>query len=1344
MYTEDMHYCKRCKALHPSAYALNNGWGGYTWYCANCHSRLSSIGPGIHKYGNSLVVIGNITGNLVIPEGVTQIEGRSLENTSVRSVQFPRSLKEIPYGCFSGCRSLEEVTLPTTVIKIGSGVFEGCTALKKVTINGNVDKVSFSAFKGCTSLQQITINGNVDEVCSSAFEGCTSLQQITINGNVNEIGVTVFEDCRALRELVINGNVYWSYGFGKNKSVEKITIGRNVTAGRIFFSRFCNLKTVVIQCPVKKDTEVSEMIRFFGCENLETVEIACAEEIQSKMFSGLDKLKKIELPNTIKRIGDEAFANCTMLETIRIPEGCIELSGFNGCTNLKRIAIPNSVKKIGHRAFEKCTGIELLTIPEGVEELGNYAFSQCENIRDIILPSTIKNIGNYAFCGCKKLEKIVLPVSLVELGESAFAACTKISLIKLPSSLKRIGKNVIDGTRIKTIMLPKGITKLDDQTFQDERRKASNQKYTYIVARNSYAEKHFQKLGIKHEIMSMTSGFFAETPIVDGILYFIKSTKTQLELPENVEIVESYAVSDQGNTECVVISDSVKEVKSNAFADCEKLEKVVFGCNLEIIGSNAFPSVCNCLVNLPETIKKIAPDAFGSGCVLSVNGEMPFYDTQQSIIEEMKKDIETQKRNILNLEKKLVEHKNNFAQYSANRPNCFFEVESLTKEIETVTDERDRNRTTICCSKGALVKLILEIDEQIKSINEEIKKNFFLNISRKINLRKQIASKEKELKDLKAKQEILDRHYANDETIYEQKLYQLEKRKQQLLEACRLWESGLLYRKNAIENCEQKIIFSRNTITQKEAEVRKESKKLEKAHAIWQEARTKAIQLTEKKQQEERELKKKQKLLDERKQLLAKLIRPKFETIPTYPNNTQEGIVEEVLLNDAFLNMIHDLNERSCVLSHNQFVETNAQTIERIREINMHLGYDACQDIADLVPLESIQSCENYVPERFARLSTLFAQTEHWKQFKTAVAEFKHKKNIQAKLQKEFFSKQDYLLFINNNQYLLMFPYCLVIYGENKPFVVLTYDQAKVSVQCKETEQIVDVIPPYGELIRERHQHLNMDGSISRRYKDNPIIKMIRFTTVTIKNKRKVFSFPVKCYSDALRFEQLYNHYCGAVSTELMGEIYQLVVQSANLSDLEVAFNNLTKEKRKRQKLEKKKLAEEARAFEEAQRATEIAAEEKKKELILRQRELNEERRRQLEEKQKRMQLFEDNSLVETESVLETTRNDGTEIFSVVGNLLVSNNVFKVMLKQKVETSVQDYIVHFVSETEEIISNKRKFSCGNLNDEITVGFILNAGIDYTKMKRCYMEIEVDGVSVQRIEFKMNIAFYSDF
>ena len=100
--------------------------------------------------------------------------------------------------------------------------------------------------------------------------------------------------------------------------------------------------------------------------------------------------------NTLKNIGAGAFANCTKLESIIVPEGQTILGNlydsgmFSGCTNLKEVILPESLVSIGESCFEDCTSLTSITIPKNVTNIDggdDSAFSGCTNLTTVTIES---------------------------------------------------------------------------------------------------------------------------------------------------------------------------------------------------------------------------------------------------------------------------------------------------------------------------------------------------------------------------------------------------------------------------------------------------------------------------------------------------------------------------------------------------------------------------------------------------------------------------------------------------------------------------------------------------------------------------------------------------------------------------------------------------------------------------------------------------------------------------------------------------------------------------------------------------------------------------------------------
>lgn len=112
----------------------------------------------------------------------------------------------------------------------------------------------------------------------------------------------------------------------------------------------------------------------------------------------------------VTAIGDRAFAACTGLTAVTIPEGVKSIgnSSFSICSFLARIAIPASVESIGEQAFFQCFRLADVDMKEGVGSIGDFAFAYCNALTSVTIPDSDADIGDNPFSYCERLETLLV------------------------------------------------------------------------------------------------------------------------------------------------------------------------------------------------------------------------------------------------------------------------------------------------------------------------------------------------------------------------------------------------------------------------------------------------------------------------------------------------------------------------------------------------------------------------------------------------------------------------------------------------------------------------------------------------------------------------------------------------------------------------------------------------------------------------------------------------------------------------------------------------------------------------------------------------------------------------
>ncbi len=146
--------------------------------------------------------------------------------------------------------------------------------------------------------------------------------------------------------------------------------------------------------------------------------------IADRAFHGIRELKSVVISDGIEKIGKNAFAECTLIESL---------------------LIGNSVSEIGEYAFDQLVSISTLEIPDSVVSVGAYAFRNCCRAKTVRIGEGVVTIGDHAFEQCNSFTELVIPDSVESIGESAFYDCTLLHSVTLGRGLKTVGTSAFDG-----------------------------------------------------------------------------------------------------------------------------------------------------------------------------------------------------------------------------------------------------------------------------------------------------------------------------------------------------------------------------------------------------------------------------------------------------------------------------------------------------------------------------------------------------------------------------------------------------------------------------------------------------------------------------------------------------------------------------------------------------------------------------------------------------------------------------------------------------------------------------------------------------------------------------------
>ena len=247
------------------------------------------------------------------------------------------------------------------------------------------------------------------------------------------------------------------------------------------------------------------------------------EEGTLTRYRGFDK--NVVIPDGVKAIGEEAFENDTLIESVSIPNSVtyIGYGAFSDCTGLKSITIPDSVIETDSGVFYGCTSLTSVQLSNTLTTLASSFFSHCDSLETITLPNSLKSIGSYAFSSCIKLKDISIPTSVAEIHKGAFENCDSLEIVTLPGGIVDIGDIAFANCdRLQSITIPASVTSIDRSAFND------STNVTIRGTAGTYAERFANGVGIPFNAPVVT---FDENTLMDWddspyIIQYINQTRT--------------------------------------------------------------------------------------------------------------------------------------------------------------------------------------------------------------------------------------------------------------------------------------------------------------------------------------------------------------------------------------------------------------------------------------------------------------------------------------------------------------------------------------------------------------------------------------------------------------------------------------------------------------------------------------------------------------------------------------------------------------------------------------------------------------------------------------------------
>ncbi len=514
---------------------------------------------------------------ITIPNSVTSIGECAFSHCSgAETITIPNTVTSIGEGAFSYCSGVETITIPNSVTSMGDGVLMGCDALKDVKLPNDITSIGKETFSQCINLTSITIPDSVTSIGEMAFAFCSSLESITLPDKMTDIGRAAFAMCTKLTSITIPDSVtsIGAIAFAYCSSLESIKMEPDTPpqlgldeddVGVFTECKFVTDNVKGIKVPVGFENAYKTAWTDWADFIIANIASGKGWTLDSEGTLTLESEDGIEDWCNNQKNGREIYKND--VTSAKILDGVVNVKAVLwGAKNVKSVELPDSVKSIGNLAFSRCQSLTDITIPEGVTSIGEEAFYECRSLPGINLPSGLTNIGRYAFSYCYGLTDIDIPVGATG-GDWVFSHCIGLTHVTIPDGMTEIWGGMFSGcTELTAIEIPDSVTKIGDWAFSECSGLTS--------------------INIPSDVTEIGGGAFSECSgltditIPSGVerieaMTFVGCSKLKhITIPDNVTSIGYYAFYMCSALENIIIPSGVTEIGCSTFAECTNLDSI--------------------------------------------------------------------------------------------------------------------------------------------------------------------------------------------------------------------------------------------------------------------------------------------------------------------------------------------------------------------------------------------------------------------------------------------------------------------------------------------------------------------------------------------------------------------------------------------------------------------------------------------------------------------------------------------------------------------------------------------------------------------------------------------------
>ncbi len=520
-------------------------------------------------------------------------------------------------------RKTADLKLPSTlggkkVTVVGNTAFISHDELKTVTVPAGVKTIGGFAFGYCYNLKSVSLPVGLKDIGRGAFNGCDALTAPRIPSTVTYVGSMAFGGTGYDKPANYkNGALYLDgWMLGTSNDIENLTAFQ-IPAGTVGLADFVFFYTQITGVQLPASLRYIGDSAFGQCSQLQTIQVAAgntALSVQDNVLynaaktclilfpQGKTDITNFTAPSTLTAVGNYAFSGNTTIQSVTLPNTVTKLGdqAFGGCEALEKMPLPTALKEIGANCFMYCGKLENVTLPAGITALPDGVFENCAAFTAISLPSGLKSIGENVFYGCEKITEMNIPNTVTTIGQQAFTNCTALAKVTLPDGLKVIPDRAFDSCEaLKSITLPSTLTEIGYAAFQ------------YTGLESIYVPDGVTEIReCAFQYSKLVSARLPEGLTVIRAHAFDGLPLEQINIPSTVKILENSAFAGAHFT-TIELPAGLQQIWERVFSTCRQLTSITIPDGVTLMGGQVFEN-CNALtaVHLPKSMQRLGTSVF--------------------------------------------------------------------------------------------------------------------------------------------------------------------------------------------------------------------------------------------------------------------------------------------------------------------------------------------------------------------------------------------------------------------------------------------------------------------------------------------------------------------------------------------------------------------------------------------------------------------------------------------------------------------------------------------------------------------------------------------------------------